>query len=798
MKKKIFLAFGIVFCTVVFSFVPTKADGIIIPEPPICDPCPIPSPMSQLIIRYHHVTVTIEGQIATTHVDQVFYNPNDWDVEGDYVFPVPAEAAVTDFVLWMDGKPVQGEILDADQARQIYEDIVTKLRDPALLEYADMGAMRARVFPIPPKGERRIELEYAQTLTSENGLVRYTYPLGTEKFSLTPLENVSITVEVAAKQPIRAIYSPSHPISISREGDFQVIAGYEENDVLPDQDFVLFYSIGEAEAFHLMTFRNPSDLQDPDGFFLLLLAPGFQESVRIVPKDVLIVLDRSGSMEGEKYEQAQEAIRYILNKLNPEDRFNLVAFSTGVDVFANGLQLSSKKDEAISWINQLRAEGSTDINRALLEASSMLASDRPSYLIFLTDGLPTVGEVNSENIIANLNGVSPENLSLFAFGVGYDVDTYLLDSLAQAHHGSSTYVVPGEPLDEILSDFYNKISAPVLTNLNLDFGNLITSDIYPHPLPDLFVGSQIAVVGRYRQGGISDVVLSGSVNGHSQEFVYPDQIFEKSSIDSDGAITSLPSLWATRKIGYLLQQVRLNGPEREIVDEIVELSIRYGIVTPYTSYLVTEPLPLGTEEQERISAEEFNKFNDQATLPTFGRQAVEEAEGQSGLANADAVVSAPVEAFGKVRTIGSHTFIYSDGVWMDTMYDPEKMKPIEIEFLSDEYFMMVRNKPELANAFALGMRVIVLSGEEVYEVVANQTTNNQTGAEPVPTIINSDQSTPVADTPIPDKTGSAANNSLGNNSLPCLGGLLVSLLPLMALGMVRMMNERITSQEGNR
>ncbi len=789
MKQKIFFTLGIVITTVVFSFVPAKADGIIIPEPPICDPCPIPSPMSQLEIRYHHVTVSIEDQIAITHVDQVFYNPNDWDVEGDYVFPVPENAAVSDFVLWMDGKPVEGEILDADQARQTYEEIVATLRDPALLEYADMGAMRARVFPIPPLGERRIELEYAQALTSDNGLVRYIYPLGTEKFSMIPLESVSISVDVAASQPIRAIYSPSHPISISRESEFHVVAGYEERDVLPDQDFALYYSIGEAEAFHLMTYRNPTDLQDPEGFFLLLLAPAIQESIRIVPKDVMIVLDRSGSMEGEKYEQAQEAIRYILNKLNSQDRFNLVAFSTGVDLFANNLQDSSQKDEAISWLNQLSAEGSTDINRALLEASSMLGSERPSYLIFLTDGLPTVGEVNSENIIANLKGVTPENLSLFTFGVGYDVDTFLLDSLSQAHHGSSTYVVPGEPLDEILSDFYNKISAPVLTNLNLDFGAQITSDIYPHPLPDLFIGSQIAVVGRYRQGGITDVVLSGSVDGRSQQFVYPDQIFADSSTDSDGATKSLPSLWATRKIGYLLQQVRLNGPEPEIVDEIVKLSIRYGIVTPYTSYLVTEPLPLGTEEQERIAAEELNKFNDQAALPSFGRQAVEEAEGQSDLANADAVASAPVEALGKVHTIGSHTFIYSDGVWMDTLFDPETMKPIEIEFLSDEYFNLVRNRQELADAFALGTQVIAISGEEVYQVVPSLSSDDQTVSKPIPPVIDSDQPVPTAETPLPEIPESTPNDSQGSPSMPCWGGLLVSLLPLMAFGLVRKMNK---------
>ncbi len=784
MKKKMLLVISAVVSAVALFYVPAKADGIIIPEPPICELCPIPSPMSQLEIRYHHVTVSIDDQIATTHVDQVFYNPNDWDVEGVYVFPIPVDASVSDFILWMDGKPVQGEVLDADQARQTYEEIISTLRDPALLEYADMGALKASVFPIPPLDERRIELEYTQALTAENGLVRYIYPLGTEKFSIVPLENVSITVKVTAKQPIRAVYSPSHPISISRESDYQILAGYEQQNVLPDQDFALFYSIGESEAFHLMTFRDRSDLEDPDGFFLLLLAPAIQESVRAIPKDVLIVLDRSGSMEGEKFEQAQQAVRHILNNLNPEDRFNLVTFSTGVEMYANNLQPVSEEDDAIHWLNRLRAEGSTDINRALLEAVYLVDSERPTYLIFLTDGLPTVGEVDSDKIIANLNESSPGNLSLFAFGVGYDVDTYLLDSLAQAHHGNSTYVVPGEPLAEILSAFYNKISAPVLTDLQLNFDNLVTSDIYPYPLPDLFIGSQIAVVGRYRQGGTFDVILSGLVNGSRQNFVYPDQEFEERSPDLEDSISSLPSLWATRKIGYLLQEVRLKGPDREIIDEIVRLSIRYGIVTPYTSYLVTEPLPLGAEEQERIASEEFNKFNDQATLPTFGRKAVEEAEGQSSLANADAVASAPVEALGKVRTIGSHTFILSERVWIDTMYDPDQMEVIEINFLSNEYFSIAKDQPKLAAAFALGSQVIVVSGNQAFQVVDGESPIEHPAQTPLPTTINVDQSTPPMDDPGTDQPDPTQPNTSGNQSLPCWGGLLITLLPMMTLLLV--------------
>jgi Ca-activated chloride channel homolog len=231
-----------------------------------------------------------------------------------------------------------------------------------------------------------------------------------------------------------------------------------------------------------------------------LLAPRPDAEQEAVPKDVILVLDRSGSMEGEKFQQARQALGYILKQLNPEDRFNVIAFSTGLESYADLLRPASEASEATAWVDRLSAQGSTDINRALLEAAAIVAAERPAYLIFLTDGLPTEGVVDSQQILDNLADSAPDNLRLFAFGVGYDVDTFLLDSLAQAHHGSSTYVAPGERLDEVLSAFYARVSSPVMTDLELDWG-WQAYDMYPSPLPDLFAGSQIVVVGRYSQPG---------------------------------------------------------------------------------------------------------------------------------------------------------------------------------------------------------------------------------------------------------------------------------------------------------
>lgn len=804
MKTKLALIFLFAFC---FALIPVsaRADGIIIPEPPICPggPCPPPPcpgpiacpprpPIVQLAIRYHRVTVTIQDQLVVTHVDQVFYNPNEWQVEGTYIFPIPLDAAVSSFTLWVDGKPVEGKVLDAEQARQTYEDVVRNLRDPALLEYADRGAVQARIFPIPPGGERRVELEYVQALTAENGLVRYTYPLSTEKFSLWPLENVSISVDVRSSSvPIRAIYSPSHDIAINRQDDRHVTAGYEAKDVLPDTDFTLYYSLGEEQAFHLLTYRDPSDPVDPDGFFMVLLAPR-PEAPETLPKDVILVLDRSGSMDGEKFRQAQEALRYVLRHLNPEDRFNIVVFSTGLDTYARNLRPAEEANEAIAWVDQQSAQGSTDINRALLEAAAMADPERPTYLIFLTDGLPTQGVVDTQKILGNLAEAAPRNLRLFAFGVGYDVDTVLLDSLAQAHHGASSYVLPEEHLDEVLSAFYAKISAPVLTDLSLDFGEISAHDIYPDPLPDLFAGTQIVVVGRYREGGSATVTLQGSIGGSTQTFRFEDQRFSNDRDESrlSALGSQIPRLWATRKIGHLLNQIRLHGPDQETIDQIVRLSIRYGIVTPYTSYLVTEEMPLGAAEQERIAKQQFNQQSAMPPAPSTGQGAVEAAADQGAMAGAESAAPPSAEAAQSVRILGSKVFVSKEGVWVDTSYDPEKMKTTKVAFLSNDYFALAASRPDLAAAFALGSRVIALEDGVAYEVV-----DADTPVKPVEipaTLPAATQPAPVQtvepSVPTHEPASSQVTPTLpaAPGTMPCASGLLpLTLLPLVGLGWLR-------------
>ncbi|MEK6588070.1 MAG: VWA domain-containing protein, partial [Chloroflexota bacterium] len=381
-----------------------------------------------------------------------------------------------------------------------------------------------------------------------------------------------------------------------------------------------------------------------------------------IDKDLILVLDQSGSMEGEKFRQAQQALAFVLDHLSSGDRFNIIAFSTGTRSFASGLRPAEEAGEAKRWVEGLSAAGSTDINRALLEAVAQVDRERPTILIFLTDGLPTEGVTEAELILENLQEAAPSNLSLFGFGVGFDVDTFLLDSLAKEHHGAATYVSPGQPLDEAVSSFYEKVSTPVLTNLEIDFGDVVVYDLYPDPLPDLFAGGQLVLVGRYRQAGDVTIRLTGDVNGEVQTFRYDDQSFR-----SSGGPEFLPRLWATRKIGALLNQIRLQGPDEEIVDQIVRLSIRYGIVTPYTSYLVTEPQALGAAAQEEMALRAFSALAS-TPLAVSGEAAVQRAADEGDIMRADVPVLPNVDL---VKVVGSRTFTLVDGVWIDTAFDPD-------------------------------------------------------------------------------------------------------------------------------
>lgn len=701
---------------------PAGADGIIIVDPP---PGVDVRLDQSLAIKYHHVDIQIKDQVATTRVDQVFVNDNPWTAEGTYIFPLPEGAAVSDFVMWVDGKAVHGEILEADEARTIYDDVVRRMKDPALLEYVGRKALKASVFPIPPGEERKIELEYSQILPVENGLVHYIYPLSTERFSSRPLEDLVVRAQIESREPLKAVYSSRHEVSIDREDDYHALLGLEQSDVLPDRDFELFYTISsEKIGLNLLSFKE----EGQDGFFLLLAAPDVKvNEEEIVVKDIILVLDTSGSMQGEKMDQAKEAARYVLDHLNPLDRFAIVSFATTTRSFSPSLEPAAQADKGKDFLDRLEAMGSTDINRAMIEAVGLAEEVRPTTLIFLTDGLPTEGVTVTGAILDNVAREAPDNVRIFSFGVGDDVDTDLLDQISMDHGGASTYVRPGEEIDEEVSAFYRRVKMPVLSDLSLDWGDIIVDQVYPQRIPDLFAGSQLIMLGRYREGGPAKITLKGMVNQEERSYTYEDLSFRK-----EGGDDFIPRLWATRAVGYYLTQIRLYGEKQEWIDSIVSLSTRYGIITPYTSFLVQEKDIFSDKGREEVISDFKEEMAAAAAEPAFGEAAVEKAVYQKSLSAAPVGAAVPVnmsistgiDGTSKMvrvsevlKNVGSKTFLLKNDTWIDTTFD-RSMKTKKVAFLGEEYFDLISQVPVLGSYFALGERVIVVHEGQAYETVA--------------------------------------------------------------------------------
>ncbi len=701
---------------------PAGADGIIIVDPP---PGVDVRLDQSLAIKYHHVDIQIKDQVATTRVDQVFVNDNPWTAEGTYIFPLPQGAAVSDFVMWVDGKAVHGEILEADEARTIYDDVVRRMKDPALLEYVGRKALKASVFPIPPGEERKIELEYSQILPVENGLVHYIYPLSTERFSSRPLEDLVVRAQIESREPLKAVYSSRHEVSIDREDDYHALLGLEQSDVLPDRDFELFYTISsEKIGLNLLSFKE----EGQDGFFLLLAAPDVKvDEEEIVVKDIILVLDTSGSMQGEKMDQAKEAARYVLDHLNPLDRFAIVSFATTTRSFSPSLEPAAQADKGKDFLDRLEAMGSTDINRAMIEAVGLAEEVRPTTLIFLTDGLPTEGVTVTGAILDNVAREAPDNVRIFSFGVGDDVDTDLLDQISMDNGGASTYVRPGEEIDEEVSAFYRKVKIPVLSDLSLDWGDIIVDQVYPQRIPDLFAGSQLILLGRYREGGPAKITLKGMVNQEERSYTYEDLSFRK-----EGGDDFIPRLWATRAVGYYLTQIRLYGEKQEWIDSIVSLSTRYGIITPYTSFLVQEKDIFSDKGREEAISDFEEEMAAAAAEPAFGEAAVEKAVYQKSLSAAPVGAAVPVnmsvstgiDGTSKMvrvsevlKNVGSKTFLWRNDTWIDTTFD-RSMKTKKVAFLGEEYFDLISQVPVLGSYFAVGERVIVVHEGQAYETVA--------------------------------------------------------------------------------
>jgi Ca-activated chloride channel family protein len=678
-----------------------------------------------LPVKSIKIDVKIGSQVATTHLEQVFRNDTDATLEGTYFFPIPETASISEFAIWDGDRRLVGEVRSREEARQIYNEIVRRQRDPGLLEYAGKDLFQASIFPIPPRSDKKLELTYTQVLRAEGGTVAYRYPLGTGR-QIAEIGVVSGRVVLENSMPLRNIYSPSHAIDIKTNGDRRSVVSFETTGGREPQDFQLFYTLTREDfGITLLTNRNAGK----EGYFLLMISPKDDWSDQeYSAKDILFILDTSGSMaEAGKMEKARAALLYGIRILRPQDHFNVIAFAGEERLMETGLipadDNGRKRGEA--FVSALRPVGGTNINQALLTGMPQLrASDRPRLVVFLTDGLPTVGETNIGRIVENVAKAKPAGVRIFTFGVGYDVNTALLDKLAAENGGVADYVEPNEDLEVKVSNFFAKINYPVLTDLQLDIAGVETDLVYPRSLPDLFRGSQVTLIGRYRNPTDLDYVrltLTGKAGRSAKSFVYHNLRFPLRNEQND----FLPRLWATRRVGWLMEQIRSNGEQRELRDEVVDLGTRYGIVTPYTSYLALES---NVAQRQITSLPSMNRSATgnlrnapppKAADVGLSTGAVAVAQSKRAREQQEMVRDDKDTSSSVVKLVKGKTFYLREKVWTDAEFRADrKLQEEVVTFGSSDYFELLKFRPQLAEFFALGESVVVVLDGHVYRVVA--------------------------------------------------------------------------------
>ncbi len=724
------------------------------------------APMTQIHeIRALEVDARIHDQIAEVRTSQTFHNPTSFPIEAEFVFPLPEEGVISNLTLIVDGKEMAGRLYDKDEARRVYEEIVRRRRDPALMEYLGRGLYRASVFPLAPHAESRVVFRYTQVIKSESKTMEFAYPFASVRQKSKPIQQLAIRVSIEDRAGLRSIYAPRDEIDVERENAHRARVLFERRDAEPDHDFRLVIGLGdESVGASLLSYRPSAD--EP-GYFLVLASPRFDMgSDKTVPRTMLFVLDRSGSMAGGKLRQARQALERAIEALNDGDLFNIVVFDDAVETYKSELVRVSHRtrEAAVKYLRGVREGGGTNIADALAAALAMIpgGNERPATIVFLTDGCPTTGETRELEIARQVRQANSARARLFSFGVGHDVNSRLLDRLTGGNRGTTEYVRPDEEIESRVSRFLTKMERPALADVAIELEGAETRRAYPRDLPDLFVGDQLLWVGRYEGSGPTRIRLTGKIGVRKHTFEFPAELAKPGETRGRDYVARI---WASRRIGDLIDQIDMNGRNPELVDELVSLSKRFGIMTPYTSFLADETMPLQAAGlHRRVAVQELEELGQTAGASAFGQRSLKQrmlgarvdappAPASLGAMMGGAAMSAPATDLGRsgaganqaetkarlphahaaaaepelpaahkphdaIRRAGGRTLYWKNGRWVDEGLDArDSARAKRLTQFSDEYFALARalSGDELA-LLSLDEPAIVRIKGDVYEI----------------------------------------------------------------------------------
>ena len=496
------------------------------------------------------VDVQIDERIARTRTDQIFTNHAEWEVEGIYEFTLPEGAIITDLVLWIGDKRIQGEVLEKEEARRTYDDIVSQLIDPALLEQVTPNQFRLSIFPFPAKGSRRVEFEYMQLLESHSGRLDYSFPLAPETDQPLQMELFVLRAQVRSQHAFEVTTSGLPRLTeVDRPDAHRANIFFGDEQIRPREDFTLtIRQTDDRPKPSVLSFAPQAN--DDLGYYALWLPP-LPELTQgdPLPRSLTFVIDISSSMQQGKLQAVKGALVAAIDALDAADLFNIVVFTHRADSFAAAPVPANpdNKRAATAFINQQDALGVSNFEAGLGRAMQQaFPANRVNHVIFLTDGLPTLGEVELEPLSELVGQWSAGQVRLFTIGVGQDVDQGFLTSLAEEHRGEAYFLSEEGDIEAALQDLFESFTFPILLLDELSFDQVEIHDVHPRGLETLAAGRELFQVGRYRGGGTFTLSLIGHVG---EENVSVDFPLEFTQTDVSGRL--IPRLWAYQKIQAL-------------------------------------------------------------------------------------------------------------------------------------------------------------------------------------------------------------------------------------------------------
>lgn len=690
--------------------------------------CGITSP--SVIRQSSVVRVDLVDRVLRYEVTETFVNRGSRVGEADFMFPLPKGAAFQDLKLEINGEMVAGETMSADRARQIYEEIVRRQRDPALLEWMGYGLLRARVFPIAPGESKKVVVRFQTVAPREGDALRVDYFRGerTNQVGMNqrPEGHTSLVLTYPNDPMYGTAYSPTHSLYDERYGDVAA-DNYEDRSFASSVrrsvrrvevrdargEVTLLIPIRRSSSAAISMLANAPGRED--GFALITLSPPAVRP-RAVPRDVTFVLDVSGSMSGQKMEQARAAGKQLLRTLSPMDRFRLIDFSSDVRTFRDDFSTATRENirEAERYLDDLEAQGSTNISGALEEAlSARVQGGRLPIILFLTDGQPTVGERDASVIAANV-AKQRGSRRLFTFGVGSDLNVSLIEQLALEGRGTASFVRPDESVERAVGIVASRLTSPLVTDVRIHADGVRLLKMHPSAPVDIFAGEDLVILARYDGDGNAVLRFDGQTTSGpvswSTRVYFPERSRDNPFV---------ARLWATQRVGYLSAEKRKHGGSQEINDEIRDLGERFGIPTEFSSYLVVEPgtnqrrvLGRGVTQLDNVVVTGAGTTTLSAPVATPAPPAVQFEAAKAAAAQRSATSMGAADAAAglkddaNIRRVGNVTFVLRAGTWTDVRYKGTGTV-LKVKAFSDAYFKLLELQPDLRDAFSVGERVIV-------------------------------------------------------------------------------------------